>query len=101
MPSSDISLPRRFHAVMFDLDGTLADTLADIAAAGNHALRTLGLPTIPVERYRYLAGQGIRWLVTHAVGPAHQDLVPAALELARNHQLQHGLDQTRLHPGIP
>lgn len=85
---------------MFDLDGTLADTLADIAAAGNHALRTLGLATLPVERYRYLAGQGIRWLVTHALGPAHADLVPQALELTRSYQLAHGLDQTTLYPGI-
>jgi len=91
----------RYDAVMFDLDGTLADTLADIAAAGNHALTTLGLAPIPVERYRYLAGQGIGWLVTHALGPAHADLVPQALELTRSYQLAHGLDQTTLYPGIP
>ncbi len=92
---------RAFDAVMFDLDGTLADTLADIAAAGNHALTSLGLAPVPVERYRYLAGQGIHWLVTHGLGPDHQDLVPAALELTRNYQLEHGLDQTTLYPGIP
>jgi phosphoglycolate phosphatase len=85
---------------MFDLDGTLADTLADIAAAGNHALSSLGLATIPVDRYRYLAGQGIRQLVIDALGPDHQQLVPQALELARRFQLEHGLDHAGLYPGI-
>jgi phosphoglycolate phosphatase len=97
-PKRDVN---QFTAVMFDLDGTLADTLADIAAAGNHALTTLGLAPIPVERYRYLAGQGIRQLVVDALGPDHSDLVPQALELTRAYQLAHGLDQTTLYPGIP
>jgi phosphoglycolate phosphatase len=90
----------QYEAVMFDLDGTLADTLADIAAVGNHALGRLGLAAIPVEKYRFLAGQGIRRLISDALGPEHQDLVPEAVELARAYQLEHGLDHARLYPGI-
>ena len=56
-----------FAAVMFDLDGTLADSLADIAAAGNHMLSKLGRPTIETFRFRYLAGQGVSYLVANAL----------------------------------
>ena len=99
--SQEQGAAQKYDAVMFDLDGTLADTLADIAGSGNHALTNLGLAPIPVAQYRYLAGQGIRRLVSDALGPAHQDLVPRALELARTYQLEHGLDHAKLYPGIP
>ena len=45
--------------VIFDLDGTLLDTRADIAAACNHALRSCGCPERPVEEYNMLVGRGI------------------------------------------
>lgn len=89
-----------FQAVMFDLDGTLADTLADIAAGGNHALAALGRPTFPVERYRYLAGQGAPWLIEQALGPDHQHLAAQGLTLLKSYQMKHGLDHTTLYPGI-
>lgn len=94
-------MTRRFDAVMFDLDGTLLDTLADIAAAGNYALTSLGRPTRPVQDYRYLAGQGAPYLVRHALGPDYQHLADKALELFRTYQLEHGLDHTHPYPGIP
>lgn len=45
-------------AVFFDLDGTLLDTLESIATAGNHALTALGLTPLPIENYKYYAGDG-------------------------------------------
>jgi phosphoglycolate phosphatase len=48
-----------YKAVIFDLDGTLLDTLADIAGAVNTALETLGFPKHPVAAYRYFVGEGI------------------------------------------
>jgi phosphoglycolate phosphatase len=48
-----------FKAVVFDLDGTLLDTLADIGEAVNTALASLGLPQHPISAYRYFVGEGI------------------------------------------
>ena len=50
-------------AILFDLDGTLVDSLADIAAATNRVLRGLGLPEHPPEAYKAYVGQGARRLV--------------------------------------
>ena len=94
-------MPPRYRAVMFDLDGTLADTLVDIADAGNYALAQLGRPVQPTARYRYLAGQGARSLVTDALGPEHAGDIPRGVELFKQFQLAHGLDHTRPYPGIP
>ena len=63
-------------AVIFDLDGTLLDTLDDLAAAGNCALAEAGFPAHPVERYRTLVGSGVTELFRRAVAPA---AAPAAL----------------------
>lgn len=90
-----------YQAVMFDLDGTLADTLQDIANAGNHALASLGHEPLRVERYRYLAGQGLRYLVTHALGPRHQDHVDEGIRLFREHYAVHKYDHTGPYAGIP
>lgn len=90
-----------FHAVMFDLDGTLADTLRDIAEAANHALTRLGRPTFPLDRYRYLAGQGLQSLVTDALGPDHRDLIPRGIELFKSYYAVHSLDHTAPYPGMP
>lgn len=87
-------------AVLFDLDGTLADTLEDIAAAANHALAALGRPPRPVHDYRYLAGQGLRWLIERALATDDDDLVPEGMRLFREHYAVHSLDHTRPYPGI-
>lgn len=91
----------RFDAVMFDLDGTLLDTLADIAAAGNHAMQQVGRPGYPLSDYRHLAGQGAPWLIEQALGPDHQHLRDAALAEFKAYQLARGIDQTQPYPGIP
>lgn len=52
-----------FDIVAFDLDGTLADTTPDLAAALNHALATLGRPAVPTQDVRHLIGHGARALL--------------------------------------
>ena len=59
---------RRCEAVIFDLDGTLADTLRDIAAAMDRVLRAAGLPPHAADEYRLMIGHGLRNLVTQAGG---------------------------------
>ncbi len=90
-----------YRAVLFDLDGTLADTLEDLAIAANHALTQLGRPTFPTRRYRYLVGQGLRSLLTEALGPDHRDLIEPGMELFRDYYGRHSLDHTGPYPGIP
>ncbi|MCX5661190.1 MAG: HAD family hydrolase [Planctomycetota bacterium] len=89
-----------YDAVMFDLDGTLADTLADIAAAANHALAQLGRPTFPVPRFRYLAGQGLESLMVEALGPDHRGLLEQGMAHFRSYYAQHSMDQTGPYEGI-
>jgi phosphoglycolate phosphatase len=88
-------------AVMFDLDGTLADTLADIAAAGNHAMAAVGRPGFPVERYRTLAGQGLDRLIHDALGPEHQQQADAARAAFLSYYAQHRYDHTAPYAGLP
>ncbi len=63
----------KFQAVLFDLDGTLLDTLADIANSTNGALERLGFPPHPQDAYRYFLGEGMDWLVRRALPEESQD----------------------------
>lgn len=70
------SLP--FGTVVFDLDGTLADTAPDLAAALNHALERLGRPRIDPDQVRHLVGHGARALLSKGLavgGDASENLV--------------------------
>ncbi len=94
-------MKREFRAVLFDLDGTLADTLADLANATNRALAALGCPTHPLAAYRYFVGDGARELCLRALPADSQHLADDVLRLMRAHYDAHCFDETRLYPGIP
>lgn len=89
------------RAVMFDLDGTLADSLADLANATNAALTAVGCPVHPRAKYRVLVGDGARVLCERALPADRQDLLDATLGRMRAHYDAHCFDETRLYPGIP
>jgi phosphoglycolate phosphatase len=75
-------MPLPFDVVVFDLDGTLADTSADLAAALNHALAALGRPTIPPAEVRGLIGEGTSALLRKGLaagGEASDALVEQGL----------------------
>ncbi len=93
-------MQKHFRAVLFDLDGTLVDSLADLANATNHALVTLGCPTHPRAAYRYLVGDGARTLCQRALPADKQDLLGDALKLMRAHYDAHRYDETRPYPGV-
>ncbi len=61
-----------YKAVLFDLDGTLLDTLEDLANAGNRVLAARSLPVHPVAAYRYFVGDGIATLVERILPPSHR-----------------------------
>src|ERR1017187_2626740 len=89
------------RAVLFDLDGTLADSLADLANATNWALTQLGCPSHPVESYRYKVGDGARQLCARALPADKQGLQDEVLRLMRQRYDQHCFDLTTLYAGIP
>lgn len=91
---------KRYEAVVFDLDGTLADSLADLASATNHALTQLGHSPIELVRYRSLVGQGLKFLITHALGPGNEQQYDEALALFSDHYDEHMGEQTRVYPGV-
>ncbi|HEV2296628.1 MAG TPA: HAD family hydrolase [Tepidisphaeraceae bacterium] len=64
---------RPFDAVLFDLDGTLLDTLRDIGEACNRVLIERGFPPHPIESYRYLVGDGARVLLSRALPEGSRD----------------------------
>jgi len=86
--------------IVFDLDGTLADTLPDIVAAANFACRRLGLPEHPPEAVRGMIGGGEHKLMARLVGPAYQDRVADCLQLYLDHYHCHNGNLTRLYPGV-
>jgi len=61
--------PVKYEAVIFDLDGTLLDTLADLSDSMNAALRQLGFPTHDMEEYRYFVGDGMGTLARRVLPP--------------------------------
>jgi len=62
----------KYDAVVFDLDGTLLNTLADLATAMNGALEANGFPTYPVEAYKIHVGGGLMNLI-HRTAPGSED----------------------------
>lgn len=88
------------HAVIFDLDGTLVDSLGDIADAMNHALAHHGLPVHPESAYLRFVGEGVKELVRKAVPAGHEALHEPVLATYRAHYDTHLFDRTRPYPGV-
>ncbi len=86
--------------VIFDLDGTLADSLADIASAMNRTLRAHGFPVHPVQAFRTFVGEGVRKLVERALPPGTEAVREAFIAAYQADYAEHLLDETRLFPGI-
>jgi phosphoglycolate phosphatase len=91
----------RPRGVIFDLDGTLADSLGDIASAMNRTLRAHGFPEHPVSAYRTFVGEGVRKLVERSLPPRTDGLRDDFLTAYQADYAEHLLDETRLFPGIP
>lgn len=93
---------RSYDAVIFDLDGTLLDTLDDLADSVNYALGELGCPLRTREEVCSFVGNGVAKLMERAV-PAGTDPASAARALAvfKSHYALHSKDKTAPYPGVP
>ena len=91
-----------YNTYIFDLDGTLLDTLTDLAASANYALRTHGMPEHSIDDVRRFVGNGVRKLMERAIpnGEANPDF-EATFDTFREHYMLHSLDTTQPYPGIP
>lgn len=92
-----------FDTVAFDLDGTLADTAPDLAAALNHALTALGRPTVDPESVRDLVGHGAKALLRKglaASGEADEGLVARGFPAFLDHYRANICVGTRAYPGL-
>lgn len=90
-----------FDTYIFDLDGTLLDTLEDLASSTNFALIQHGMPLRSIYEVRRFVGNGVRKLIERAV-PEGTDgvVVEQVLATFREHYMHHGLDNTMPYPGI-
>lgn len=90
-----------YKCVIFDLDGTLLDTLEDLADAGNYALEQLGYPPHEVEKYKYFVGNGIPKLI-ESILPHGSDSesYDKACDFFSGYYSLHSTDKTKPYNGI-
>jgi len=95
-------MKRNYKGVIFDLDGTLVDTLADIASGMNRALDKRGFPALPVENYRSKVGWGINRLAFLALPEAAREArtVDAVASDASAFYAEAPLVHSRPYPGV-
>ena len=104
MPALELVADRkRFSCVLWDCDGTLLDTIADLAAAANHVCEAHGWPTFTEEEYKLKVGNGQRVLVTRfmpAELAADEKLVEDTYREFCAYYGEHKEDCTAPYPGI-
>ncbi len=87
--------------LIFDLDGTLLDTLSDLAGACNLALKKYGFPTHPVDDYRYFIGQGVRELARKMLPKDlkdNEDWVDLIIKTQTQFYAKNYMNKTKLYP---
>ncbi len=91
----------KYDTYIFDLDGTLLDTLHDLAASVNYALRQYSMPEHSIDDIRRFVGNGVRLLMERAVprGAQHPQFEDVFATF-RSHYMEHSLDTTRPYDGI-
>ena len=88
-------------AVLFDLDGTLVNSIYDIGGAMNVALESLGQPAFPIEQYYKMVGNGMKKLCQRALAEDRQQLLEELLQRYQTRYLAHCCDDTVVYEGVP
>jgi phosphoglycolate phosphatase len=92
------------NAVLFDLDGTLVDTAADLAGAVNRALKTIKRPPVPIDVVKSMIGGGFPNLVMkaleHTGGPLPEAQLAPFVEKSRDDYEAHVADSSKVYPGV-
>lgn len=91
-----------YQSVIFDLDGTLVNSLYDLAGSMNRALMFYGLPAHPVTSYKQFVGNGRGQLVRRAIGAEHlsEQLIQKVTQFFNQDYAVHCMDQTKPYDGI-
>lgn len=89
-----------YQAVIFDLDGTLLDTIADLAKAGNYALVEMGLPIHDIEKYKMMVGYGKQKMIDNLLPDCCKSGARVADKLFDSYYHHHMLDNTKEYLGI-
>ena len=91
----------KYKTYIFDLDGTLLSTLADLEASTNYALRTHHMPERSLDEVRRFVGNGVKKLMERAIPDGlNNPLFEETFATFRQHYMQHNLDTTQPYPGI-
>jgi phosphoglycolate phosphatase len=93
----------KFKAALFDLDGTLLDTIDDLAGSMNAVLKKFGFPRHKVEKYKYFVGDGMDILVKRALPESRRNqefIARCVIEMKEEYTI-HWADKTRPYSGIP
>lgn len=85
---------------IFDLDGTLVDSLEDLRDATEYALKTMGYDGYPLERYQYFVGNGVKKLLERAFQTEDEVVYTKARALFDEYYFQHCLDHTLPYDGL-
>lgn len=92
----------KYELVIFDLDGTILDTLEDLTDSINHALKQFGYPTRALEEVRSFVGDGLLMLTRRALAPeTDEDVVQKVLAEQKAYYKEHCADKTKPYEGIP
>lgn len=86
-------------AIFFDLDGTLFDTRADLAATVNHTRADLGLAALPVDEIISFVGHGARYLLSHAIAESDRPFEDL-WTIFRSHYAEHCCESLKPYPGV-
>lgn len=86
--------------VVFDMDGTLLNTITDMTASVNYAMDKLSLPRYREEEVKYMVGNGVRMLMLRAVTEKRKELLNEAIRLQREYYNLHTNDKTRPYDGV-